>query len=700
MINAIVHGQELELQQPLIISDSIDYLTVEVAFGDEWAGVERFAFFQKKNSTDEPLKALITSDTSDELHGKITEDKHVNLSAGEWLFYIVGEKVVDGVSVKRIPTNSVLLRVKQSGVIGGDPFPEVTPSIGEQIVAEAVQAKNEAQAASVSAQASASIAESNAGDAEAWAVGTRNGQAVAPTDETYHNNSKYYVDFTRDAVERAETAAENADNSATFAGTMATSAQTAAESAIVAADVAEGAQTDAVAAKNAAENAQNEAQISAENAQNSATAASASAFSAQSSAQTAETARITAQTASDRAVIAETNSGNSADSASASATTATSAAASAGTSASNASQYASNAFTSAQSAQTYAQGASSSATTASTAASAAQTAASHYPYIRESDKHWMVWSVESNAFADTGIKSIGEDGYSPTVTITTITGGHRVTIRDARGDHKFDVMDGQGGGGGEGTYDHNQLTNRDAYDQHPISAITGLQEELNAKYVKPSGGISDTDLSSSVKSALAKANSALQTAPVASVNGKTGAVNLVPADLGIGSVFNLKGAKATRSQLPTSGNTAGDVWYVVDESVGYIWLNDGSTNRWEMLGMSIDLTAYRTAAAQDVIDNGKQANISDLATIRSGASAGATAVQPNALTSYQTKAISDAGSYFTTDTVEGALQQLGSKISHSDEAEEIATETVQEIPLSTVVQAVIEALPLYQGGSY
>lgn len=34
------------------------------------------------------------------------------------------------------------------------------------------------------------------------------------------------------------------------------------------------------------------------------------------------------------------------------------------------------------------------------------------------------------------------DGVSPDVTVTTITGGHRVTITDADGDHTFDVMDG------------------------------------------------------------------------------------------------------------------------------------------------------------------------------------------------------------------------------------------------------------------
>lgn len=40
----------------------------------------------------------------------------------------------------------------------------------------------------------------------------------------------------------------------------------------------------------------------------------------------------------------------------------------------------------------------------------------------------------------------GADGISPSVTVTDITGGHRVMITDAEGPHSFDVMDGQGGG--------------------------------------------------------------------------------------------------------------------------------------------------------------------------------------------------------------------------------------------------------------
>lgn len=42
--------------------------------------------------------------------------------------------------------------------------------------------------------------------------------------------------------------------------------------------------------------------------------------------------------------------------------------------------------------------------------------------------------------------------------------------------------------GGGGTADHRQLTNRDADNQHPISAITGLQAELGWKQNKLTAG--------------------------------------------------------------------------------------------------------------------------------------------------------------------------------------------------------------------
>lgn len=60
-------------------------------------------------------------------------------------------------------------------------------------------------------------------------------------------------------------------------------------------------------------------------------------------------------------------------------------------------------------------------------------------------------------YVDDAINSIvltpGEDGFSPTVTVEEITGGHRVTITDAEGTKSFEVMDGVDSTGGDGSGD-------------------------------------------------------------------------------------------------------------------------------------------------------------------------------------------------------------------------------------------------------
>lgn len=70
---------------------------------------------------------------------------------------------------------------------------------------------------------------------------------------------------------------------------------------------------------------------------------------------------------------------------------------------------------------------------------------------------------------------------------------------------------------------------------------------------------------------------------------------------GIGTVFDLKGSVDTLGDLPTENNEIGDVWYVKSESVGYIWLNDGTENRWEQLGPSINLSNY--VQITDIVNN-------------------------------------------------------------------------------------------------
>ena len=73
-------------------------------------------------------------------------------------------------------------------------------------------------------------------------------------------------------------------------------------------------------------------------------------------------------------------------------------------------------------------------------------------------------------------------------------------------------------------------------------------------YSKPSGGIPKTDLSDSVQASLGKADTALQTAPVTSVNGKTGAVSLGAGD--VGAISTAAGAVGTTNIGDSAVNIA------------------------------------------------------------------------------------------------------------------------------------------------
>lgn len=127
------------------------------------------------------------------------------------------------------------------------------------------------------------------------------------------------------------------------------------------------------------------------------------------------------------------------------------------------------------------------------------------------------------------------------------------------------------------------------------------------------------------------------------------------------TVMVYKGSVATVADLPATAKI-GDVYSVVETDENFYWTGTA----WDNLGSNVDLTAYRTSADQDVIDQGlqdqinlkanaysvytkseanellaaKQDIINDLQTIRSGAFAGATAVQPGDLATVAT-----SGSY-------------------------------------------------------
>lgn len=118
-----------------------------------------------------------------------------------------------------------------------------------------------------------------------------------------------------------------------------------------------------------------------------------------------------------------------------------------------------------------------------------------------------------------------------------------------------------------------------------------LEEDVAAKgftkntgtYSKPAGGIPKTDLSDAVQASLGKADTALQSAPVTSVNGKTGDVSLGAADVGAlssaaGSVGtnNMADGIVTKAKLNgTALNTTFVGWGQSDNI--FIEANNGKT---------------------------------------------------------------------------------------------------------------------------
>ena len=82
----------------------------------------------------------------------------------------------------------------------------------------------------------------------------------------------------------------------------------------------------------------------------------------------------------------------------------------------------------------------------------------------------------------------GVPGISPTVTVTDIEGGHRITITDATGEHSFDVMNGEDGHGipaGGSTGQVLAKTSGTDYatewvDKNPVVQVSGTTPVINA----------------------------------------------------------------------------------------------------------------------------------------------------------------------------------------------------------------------------
>lgn len=227
--------------------------------------------------------------------------------------------------------------------------------------------------------------------------------------------------------------------------------------------------------------------------------------------------------------------------------------------------------------------------------------------------------------------------------------------------------DAQGGG----TDDHTQLINRDAADQHPISAVTGLQSALNGKIAEPvsegsPGQVLGTDGEggrqwitvsggggTSDHTALSNRDAANQH-PIGAVTGlqskldglDTTDTNLQEQIDALSSKSDVVDVVADHAELlsyDTSDLLNNDVVKVLEDETQsnaisyYRWTISGASGSWNYIGSQ---GPFYTKAESNTLLGGKQDTISDLATIRSGAALGATALQsvPN---TYRTAAEQD-----------------------------------------------------------
>ena len=131
------------------------------------------------NST-EPYPVTVQRDGNIVTWKPKTADVAIEGTGAFQLIYTVGEVVAR--------TQIWTTNIGPSLIGSGDPPDPISDYIDEmrEIAADAIQAAQDAEQAVEDAQ-------DEVENAEAWAVGQRGGVDVPSTDETYHNNAKYYA---------------------------------------------------------------------------------------------------------------------------------------------------------------------------------------------------------------------------------------------------------------------------------------------------------------------------------------------------------------------------------------------------------------------------------------------------------------------------------------------------------------------------
>ena len=126
-ITLTANHQSLTAEYLPLAAESVQYLTAKVVCETEdWTGREIKAMFEHGCTV---YEVPVTG-------GEITAKQQLNLTAGDWRVWLVGNSARDGDVIPRITTNVAHIIVAPTGGTEGSPFPAIPPTVEEQLRAD------------------------------------------------------------------------------------------------------------------------------------------------------------------------------------------------------------------------------------------------------------------------------------------------------------------------------------------------------------------------------------------------------------------------------------------------------------------------------------------------------------------------------------------------------------------------------------
>lgn len=126
-ITLTANHQALTAEYLPLAAESVQYLTAKVVCETEdWTGREIKAMFEQGCTV---YEVPVTG-------GEITAKQQLNLTAGDWRVWLVGNSARDGDVIPRITTNVAHISVDPTGGTEGNPFPATPPTVEERLRAD------------------------------------------------------------------------------------------------------------------------------------------------------------------------------------------------------------------------------------------------------------------------------------------------------------------------------------------------------------------------------------------------------------------------------------------------------------------------------------------------------------------------------------------------------------------------------------